>query len=142
MDLRASLTKGTVTGLKVIWELAKVIVPAMVIINVLDKTGAITYISHALGPVMSIFGVPGEGSLVIVSANFVSFYAGLATLVALHLPWRSLTILATMMMLCHGATYETALAVKAGARGGVVLGARAVAMVVVGILLNLVLPGR
>ncbi|HWI51271.1 MAG TPA: nucleoside recognition domain-containing protein [Symbiobacteriaceae bacterium] len=139
MQLRASVTKGTQTGLKVLWELAKVIIPAMVVVNVLDKAGVLPYISRALGPVMALFGLPGEGALVLVSANFVSFYAGLATLMALTLTWKQITILSAMMMICHGAIYETAMVARAGARAGWVLGTRVLAMVAVGLVLNGVL---
>lgn len=140
MQLRASVTKGALTGFKVLWELAKVIIPAVVIVNVLDQAGVLPYVSRALGPVMALLGLPGEGALVLVSANFVSFYAGLATLMALSLTWKQVTILSAMMMICHGAISETALVAKAGARAGWVLGARVVAMLVVGALLNWFLP--
>lgn len=140
MEWRASTMKGTTTGLKVLWELAKVIVPAVMVVQVLDKTGVLAHVSSALGPVMGLFGLPGEGALVLVSANFVSFYAGLATLVALALPAKQLTILAAMMMVCHGAINETALVAKAGARAWWVVAARVAAMVAVGLLLRLILP--
>lgn len=140
MQLGASVKTGTLTGLKVLWNLAKVIIPAMIVVNVLDKAGILPYISQALGPAMSLFGVPGEGALVLVTANFVSYYAGLATLIALALPWKQLMILAAMMMVCHGAIYETAMVAKAGARAGWVLGARVLAMIAVGLIFKWVLP--
>jgi hypothetical protein len=140
MQLRASVTKGTQAGFKVLWELAKVIIPAMVVVNVLDKAGVLPYLSRALGPAMALLGLPGEAALVLVSANFVSFCAGLATLMALSLTWKQVTILSAMVMICHGAISETALVAKAGARAGWVLGTRVVAMVLVGMLLNWVLP--
>jgi hypothetical protein len=140
LDWRVSTVKGTTTGFKVLWELAKVIVPAVMVVQVLDKTGVLTHVSRALGPVMGLFGLPGEGALVLVTANFVNFYAGLATLVALHLTWKQLTILAAMMMVCHGAISETVLVAKAGARSSWVLGTRVAAMVVVGLLLRWILP--
>ena len=139
MQLRASLTKGTMTGLKVMWELAKVIIPAVIVVNILDRAGFLPYLGRALGPVMGLFGLPGEGALVLVSANFVSFYAGLATLMALTLTWKQVTILAVMMMICHGAIYETVMVAKAGARAGWVLGSRVAAMTAAGLILNWIL---
>jgi hypothetical protein len=135
-----TVTRGARTGLKVIWELAKVIIPAVVIVHLLERTGMMPQLSRALGPVMSVFGLPGEGALVLVTANFVSFYGGLAALVALDLTWKQVTILAAMMMICHGAITETALVAKAGARAGWVLATRVAAMTVVGLLLNWLLP--
>jgi hypothetical protein len=140
VDLKASVKKGLLSGLRVLWELAKVIVPAVIVINVLDKTGVLTHLSHWLGPVMGLFGLPGESALVLVTANFVSFYGGLALIVALALPFKQTTILAAMMMINHGAISETALVSKAGARGSWVLAARTVAMVLVALLLNWTMP--
>lgn len=136
MDLTASTKKGVIVGLRVLWELAKVIVPAVAVINVLDKTGFLLRLSEWLGPVMGIFGLPGESALVLVTANLVSPYAGLAMIVALALPVKETTILCAMMMLNHAAVSETALVAKAGARSSWVLLARTAAMVLVGLALN------
>jgi hypothetical protein len=140
VDLKASVKKGLLSGLRVLWELAKVIVPAVIVVNVLDKTGVLMHLSQWLGPVMALFGLPGESALVLVTANFVSFYGGLALIVALALPFKQTTILAAMMMINHGAISETALVSKAGARGSWVLAARTVAMALVALVLNWTMP--
>lgn len=140
MQLQQSVVKGTTTGLKVLWELAKVIIPAVVIVTLLEKTGLLLVLSRLLGPVMGLFGVPGEGSLVLVTANLGTVYGGLAMLVALDLTVKQKTILVAMMMVCHGAISETALVAKSGARASLVLAARLAAMVLVGLLLNWLMP--
>lgn len=140
MDVQASVWKGTKSGVKVLWELAKVIIPAVVVVNILEKTGWLTHISTTLGPLMAAFGLPGEAALVLVTANFVSFYAGLGTMVALALTWKQLTVLSAMVMICHAAISETALVAKAGANAAWVLGARVVAAIMVGLALNWLLP--
>jgi len=138
--LAASVKRGTSAGLHVLWELAKVIVPAMIAINVLEQSGWLTRLSDWLGPLMAIFGLPGEAALALVSANVASIYAGLGVVVALGLNAKETTIVAAMMMINHAAISETALVAKAGARAGWVLAARTVAMVIVALLLNWLLP--
>jgi hypothetical protein len=140
VDLAASVKRGTGAGLRVLWELGKVIVPAMVAINVLEQSGWLTRLSDWLGPLMGIFGLPGEAALALVSANVASIYAGLGVVVALGLSAKETTIVAAMMMINHAAISETALVAKAGARAGWVLAARTAAMVVVALLLNWLLP--
>lgn len=140
MDWTLSIKKGTLSGLRVLWELAKVIVPAMIVINVLEKTGGLAQLSAWLGPLMGLFGLPGESALALVSANLVSTYAGLAVLVALALPFKETTILAAMMMVNHAAISETALVAKTGAKAGLVLLLRTAAMVIVALVLNWTLP--
>lgn len=142
MDLVASIRKGTLSGVKVLWELAKVIIPVAILVRVLEGTGLMVYISNALAPLMHLFGVPGEGALVLVSANLSSVYAGLGTMAALTtLTVKQKTILAAMMMICHSSISETALMAKTGAKAGWMLAVRFVASIVVGILLNLLWPG-
>lgn len=140
MDVQASVWKGTRSGLKVLWELAKVIIPAVIAVSILERIGWLTRISETLGPFMAVFGLPGEAALVLVTANLVSFYAGLGTMVALGLTWKQLTILSAMVMICHAAISETALVARAGANAAWVLGARILAAVLVGLALNWVLP--
>lgn len=140
MQLQQSVIRGTKTGFKVLWELAKVIIPAAVVVTVLDKTGALLHLSRFLGPVMGVFGLPGEGSLVLVTANLGTVYGGLAMIVALDLTVKQKTILTAMIMVCHAAISETALVAKAGARASMVLATRFVAMLLVGLLLNWLMP--
>lgn len=123
------------------WELGKVIIPVAILVRVLEGTGWMHYVSNALAPLMHIFGVPGEGALVLVSANFSTPYAGLGIMAALTgLTVKQKTILAAMMMLSHGAISETALMAKTGAKAQWMLAARLGAMVVAGVLLNLLMP--
>lgn len=136
MDLQASVKKGLLSGVRVLWELAKVIIPAVVVIHLLEKTGLMVRLSDALGPLMGLFGLPGESALVLVSANFVSTYAGIATIVALGMPMKQTTIISALIMINHAAIQETALVAKVGARSLWMLLARTVAMVVVGLALN------
>lgn len=140
VDWAVSTKKGLLSGGRVLWELAKVIVPAVAVIHVLDKTGFLLHLSQWLGPVMGIFGLPGESALVLVTANFVSFYGGLAMIVALALPFKQTTILAAMMMINHAAISETALVTRAGARGSWVLALRTLAMILVGLVLHWTMP--
>jgi len=140
VDLRASVARGAVAGLKVLWELAKVMIPVVVAITVLDRSGILDDISRWLGPVMGVFGLPGESALVLVTANFTSVYAGLATMLALDLTLKQKSILGAMMLICHAAISETALLSKAGASGAWVLTTRFVAMVLTGLLMNWLWP--
>jgi hypothetical protein len=142
VDVVASVKKGTRSGVRVLWELAKVIIPVAILVRVLEQSGWMVYLSRGLGPLMHWFGLPGEASLVLVSANLSSLYAGLAAMFALSaLTLKQKTILAAMMMVCHGAISETALMAKTGARAGWMLTARLVAMVLVGLALNWLLQG-
>lgn len=140
MDVRATTMKGINAGLRVLWELAKVMVPAVMVVTLLDRSGILDDFSRWLAPVMGVFGLPGESALVLVMANFVTTYAGLAVLMALDLTLKQKSILGAMMLICHGAISETPLLAKAGASGTWVLMTRFLAMVLAGLLMNWLWP--
>lgn len=140
MDVRTTTMKGINAGLRVLWELAKVMVPAVMVVTLLDRSGILDDFSRWLAPVMGVFGLPGESALVLVMANFVTTYAGLAVLMALDLTLKQKSILGAMMLICHGAISETPLLAKAGASGTWVLMTRFLAMVLAGLLMNWLWP--
>jgi spore maturation protein SpmB len=66
---------------------AEIIAPAMVLayvlIQFLDITGLITIVGKAVGPVMAVFGLPGEAIVALVAAFFAKA-AGCATAAVLY----------------------------------------------------------
>ena len=67
------ITEVFVDGAKRGWELAtKSMLPnlvmAFVLIKILTVSGLLTYVGMAFEPVMSLFGLPGESAMVLVSA--------------------------------------------------------------------------
>jgi hypothetical protein len=96
--------------------LAKVVVPTYFIVALLDYSGLIAVIAHALKPVMALFGLPGEASVVLLSGWFLSVYSALGAMKALQLPPQAVTILALMILICHAIPLEWAVLHKMGAR--------------------------
>ena len=99
------------------------------------------WISDAVSPVFRIFGLPGAAALAYVSGYFVNVYSCIAVMTTLELDWRALTILCTMVMCSHSMVLETAVLKKTGASGVRMVIVRTLCSFVLGIVLNLILPG-
>lgn len=76
----AGAKKGFYIGAEMI---APAMVLAYVLIQFLDITGLMTIVGRALGPVMAIFGLPGEAIVALVAAFFAKA-AGCATAATLY----------------------------------------------------------
>ena len=111
---------------------------AMMLLKYFD---ILPWISDAVSPVFKIFGLPGAAALAYVSGYFVNVYSAIAVMSTLDLDWRALTILCTMIMCSHSMVLETAVLRKTGAGGVRMVIVRTLSAVILGILLNLILPG-
>ena len=111
---------------------------AMMLLKYFD---ILPWISDAVSPVFKIFGLPGSAALAYVSGYFVNVYSCIAVMTTLELDWRALTILCTMVMCSHSMVLETAVLKKTGASGVRMVIVRTLSAFILGILLNLILPG-
>lgn len=88
---------------------------------------------------MSLFGLPGEASIVLVLGNFINIYAALGAVVSITLLPKQITIIAIMLSFSHSLFVETAVAKKTGVSVPLVLVIRLSLAIISGIVLNIVL---
>ena len=129
-------------ALKTIWWIFKITTVVSFIMFLLKYTGILTWIAAAVSPVFHIFGLPGDAALAYVSAYFINIYSGIAVISTLDLTIRQITILGTMNLAAHAMVAETAIQKKTGAPIIYVVCIRTLASVTLGIIMNLLLPGR
>lgn len=123
-----------------IW-IIKITVAVSLAMMLLKYFDILPWISDAVSPVFRIFGLPGSAALAYVSGYFVNVYSCIAVMTTLELDWRALTILCTMVMCSHSMVLETAVLKKTGASGVRMVIVRTLSAFILGIVLNLVLPG-
>jgi len=123
-----------------IW-IIKITVGVSLAMMLLKYFDILPWISNAVSPVFKIFGLPGAAALAYVSGYFVNVYSCIAVMTTLDLDWRALTILCTMVMCSHSMVLETAVLKKTGASGVRMVIVRTLSAFILGILLNLILPG-
>ncbi len=134
-----SMKNGIVSGLKTTWMLTKIIVPVYFLITFLKYTPVLDWISNFLSPIMQIFGLPGEASVVLVFGNVINLSAALAAVASLSLTAKEITIIAVMLSFSHSLFMETAVAKKTGLNVYVVIMIRFTLAVFSGIMLNVLL---
>ncbi len=123
-----------------IW-IIKITVGVSLAMMLLKYFGILAWISDAVNPVFRIFGLPGATALAFVSGYFVNIYSCIAVMTTLELDWRAITILSTMVMCAHSMVLETAVLKKTGANGVRMVIVRTLSAFILGIVLNLILPG-
>ena len=97
-------------------------------------------VSDFISPVFKYFGLPGSAALAYLSGYFVNNYSAIAVASTLNLDWRATTIIATMCLCSHSMVLETAVLRKTGASATRMVIVRTLSALLLGWLLNLVLP--
>ena len=127
---------------KTIWWIFKITAIVSFVMFLLKYTGILMWIAAAVSPVFHIFGLPGDAALAYVSAYFINIYSGIAVISTLDLTVRQITILGTMNLAAHAMVAETAIQKKTGTPAVYTVFIRTFASLSLGILMNLILPGR
>ncbi|MBN2065239.1 MAG: hypothetical protein JW771_00330 [Candidatus Thermoplasmatota archaeon] len=100
--------------------LLKIMIPLSIIVHVLRIFGMVNRIGHALYPLMSFVGLPGELGLVWGTAMITNIYGGLLVFVTLaqthSYSVAQVTVLATMILIAHTLPVELRIAQRAGVR--------------------------
>lgn len=129
-------------SLKISWMLVKIYIPLSLLTTFLKFTGFFEWLSPFLSPFMQLLGLPGEASVTIVAGFFGNVYAAVATIPALDLTFRQITLLGIIIGFCHNLFVETGILIKLKfARVGFA-GFRIVFALIAGILANLILPEK
>jgi len=134
------LRKGTATGIRTTWELAKVVVPTAIIVAIFRSSGFLDTLTAFFAPYMGFFGLSGEAALVLFSGYFVNLYAAAGSIMALDLTWSEITICSVMLGLCHSLLVELPISKKAGCSLGYIFMIRLLCSLAMGWLLGVVLP--
>lgn len=117
-----------------------IMLPVSLIVMILDYSGLLYYAAMGMNPIMKIFGLPGEASLVIISAFFLNNYSAIAVIHSLALTGREIAILATMCLVAHNIIVESTVMHKTGSSTVKMVLLRLIFSFVTGFLLSLILP--
>ncbi|MEP4434604.1 MAG: nucleoside recognition domain-containing protein, partial [Hyphomicrobiales bacterium] len=83
-------------------DLAKVMIPIMVLVRIAEAYGVVDAMGPALEPIMGLMGLPAETGIVWVSALLVGIYAGfgaLPVLAGVDMSMAQISILASIMLI-------------------------------------------
>lgn len=128
---------------RIFMALAKIMVPIMIIVRVLDQYGFSEAIGEFIGPALAIVGLPAEAGIVWAAALVSSLYGGVAAMItlapAMDLNVGQMSVLASMMLFAHGLPIEQAIVHKAGANFFITCFLRILAAILYGIIASMVI---
>ncbi|MBL1421643.1 MAG: hypothetical protein COC24_014120 [Alphaproteobacteria bacterium] len=104
-------------SLNTFWEIARIMVPIMILMRLADVYGVIEWISPALRPVMALLNLPPEAAIVCLTSIFIGLYGAIATLPILigqDLTAAQVTSICTIMLIAHAIPIEQAIVRRAG----------------------------
>lgn len=116
-----TLRTGIKTGLRLTWEMSKVIIPTYLIVSILDSMGIITSLATLFSPVMRFIGLSGEAAIALSLGYLLNPYAAIGMMLSLSLPIREMTILAMMLCIAHSLPLELMVNRKTGIKIGAFL---------------------
>lgn len=98
--------------------LYKILIPFVFIVKILEVSGVIEFLAKLIEPLMSIVGLTPELGLVLVTAILVNMYAAIVLFInlipILDVNVAQVTILTTMILVCHNIPIESAVCKAAG----------------------------
>lgn len=127
---------------KTIWWIFRITAVVSFIMMVLKYTGILVWIATAVSPVFHVFGLPGAAALAYVSGYFINVYSCIAALSTLDMGTREITIIGAMILASHAMVVETAVLQKTGTRPLYSVLIRTLGSLTLGVVMNLILPGR
>lgn len=122
--------------------LLRIILPISLLVRLLDYFGTMAWLAGFLDPLFVNMGLPGSTAIVFITSIFLPLYAPLAIITSLPITLRELTILALMCQISHNLPVESAIQAKTGTSFWSMTLLRITMSIVVGVLLNLILPAE
>lgn len=140
-------TQSLISGLKTLFKdictsylaLIKVMLPAVIIVKLLDSLGASQYLASALSPLMSAMNLPNEMGLVWAAGMMVNVYTAMAVFYEVAqgqvISVAQISVLGLLILLTHAMPIEGSVSKACGVSWRWVIGLRIGSALVFGILL-------
>lgn len=122
-----------------VW-IIKIIVPASLVVTLLQYFGVVDYIAKVFTPFFKYLGLDGRASIVYFSSVLLPLYAPISIISTLALDLRQTTILALMCLISHNLIVECSVQKIIGMPVYVSVPLRISFSILGGFLLNLILP--
>ncbi len=144
MDILLILGQGLRGSLIQVWNLAVIVVPLMVGMQILDDLKVLEKIAGQLGRVVRYLGISGQGAFpLVIGLTFgLAYGAGMIIHYARQgdMSRRELVLIITFLCVNHSVFEDTLLFVAIGANGVLILLVRFAAAILITFLLNKLLP--
>ncbi|NVK03019.1 MAG: hypothetical protein HWE12_15885, partial [Oceanospirillaceae bacterium] len=98
--------------------LFKVLIPALIVVRLLEQAGLVDLIAQLLTPLMHLIDLPPLAGLIWATAMLTNIYAGLVILITYASDWTlaQVTCMGMLLLGAHNLLVEVSIARKAGCR--------------------------
>lgn len=105
-------------ALQITLTLFKILIPALIIVRLLDQLGLIALLGQLLAAPMDLLDLPPMAGLIWATAMLTNIYAGMILVVTYGSSWslEQITLLGVMMLGAHNLLVELSVAHRAGCR--------------------------
>lgn len=123
----------------IVW-LLKIMLPVTLAVAILNYYGVIAKFSELTTPIFSFIGIEGKAAIPFFTGALTNIYAAVAVMASLSLDYRTVTILASMCLISHNMIVEAKVQQKAGSKIIYTVPLRLISSLVVGFIINRILP--
>lgn len=143
-SISARIVKPVMAGIRnsirTISFLLSITIPVSFVVSLLSWSGVISTVSKVFEPLFRVVGLPGEAAPSLLSGIFLNNYSAIAALQVTGLNIRQATLVAIMTLTCHNLFIETPVMKRSGSSMIVVILLRLSTALLLGWILNVLLP--
>ena len=143
MDFLAFLEEGALGSLSSVFNMAKIVIPLMIVMELLKDLKVLEKVANFLNPVAKFFGISKESTFPLVVGLIFGLAYGAGVIIDSinqnDLPKKDLYVVVIFLIACHAVFEDTLLFVAIGANGILLLSLRLGAAIVSALLASKVI---
>jgi hypothetical protein len=137
-QISENLKNGLKNGINISLKIVLFVFPCYVLVDFLKTSGFLGKISTIFQPVLKLMGLPAEASIVILSGFLINLYAAVASIVAIGLNPKQVTIVGLVLGIAHNLIIESVILSRSGIKAYVTVLFRITLAITAGITVNLI----
>jgi hypothetical protein len=137
-QISENLKNGLKNGINISLKIVLFVFPCYVLVDFLKTSGFLGKISAIFHPVLKLMGLPAEASIVILSGFLINLYAAVASIVAIGLNPKQVTIVGLVLGIAHNLIIESVILSRSGIKAYVTVLFRITLAITTGITVNLI----
>ncbi len=130
------LKDGVKNGLKISFKIVPYIIPLYIFVDFFKHTEVFTNIANFFNPLMSVLGLPGQASIVILSGFLINLYAAIGAMIPISLTAKQITIIGLVLGISHNLIIESIILSKSGIKPYITVIFRIIIGFTTGIVVN------
>ncbi|KAA0257672.1 nucleoside recognition protein [Deferribacter autotrophicus] len=129
---------GLKKGINISGKIVIYTFPFYILIDMLKQSGVLMKIGNFFEPITALMGLPGEATIVLLSGFLINLYPALASMAAMDLTAKQITIIGIVLGIAHNLIIEGIVLSKSGVRIYITVFFRLILAIITGIGVNII----